>query len=77
MSLINFQTELTTLLNKHSIDNDCNTPDFILAGNICLQIMATQAMMKDRDTWFRKSEEAEGKPEESLIDPMSLIPKNG
>lgn len=26
-----FQKELEQLLNKHSKDNECNTPDFILA----------------------------------------------
>jgi hypothetical protein len=27
-----FQSELRALLNKHSLDDVCETPDFILAG---------------------------------------------
>ena len=27
----NFESELSVLLNKHSIDSEVNTPDFILA----------------------------------------------
>lgn len=29
--MIKFDKELTTLLNKYSVDNDTNTPDFILS----------------------------------------------
>lgn len=47
-----FEKELEQLINKHSVDNDCETPDFILA-QACLGFMrefskATEA----RDKWF-------------------------
>lgn len=36
---LNFQEELTSLINKNSIENESNTPDFILAEYLiaCLQ----------------------------------------
>lgn len=36
----NFQLELETLLNKHSIDNECNTHDFILSEYLCRQLQS-------------------------------------
>jgi hypothetical protein len=30
-NMANFETELTALLNKFTMENDSNTPDFILA----------------------------------------------
>lgn len=47
-----FQDQLSTLLNKHSVDNATNTPDYILAGNICVYIMGLQAMNIDRDKYY-------------------------
>jgi hypothetical protein len=36
-----FKKDLENLLNKYSIDNDCNTPDFILAEHLvgCIEIL--------------------------------------
>ena len=47
-----FAKELSSLLNKHSVDNACGTPDFILAdfGVECLE--AAEKMMKRREEWF-------------------------
>jgi hypothetical protein len=42
-----FQTELARLVNKHGLDNDANTPDFILAG-----------MMVEWYETFRKGKDA-------------------
>ena len=30
-----FQSELTQLINKHSIENTCDMPDFLLAEMLC------------------------------------------
>ena len=37
---MDFLTELTALINKHSLENDSNTPDMILANYLigCLKV---------------------------------------
>jgi hypothetical protein len=47
----NFQKELTQLLNRHSIENYSDTPDFILSAylNGCLE--AFNKATVDKDLW--------------------------
>ena len=47
-----FQEELESLINQHSIENDSDTPDFILAQYIvdCLRVYAKT--VKARDKWY-------------------------
>lgn len=47
-----FEQELQSLINRHSVENQSDTPDFILASYLtgCLQ-MYNNAVMK-RDKWF-------------------------
>jgi hypothetical protein len=48
-----FQKELAALINKHSVENESDTPDFILAEylNTCLD--AFGAAMDARDQWYK------------------------
>jgi hypothetical protein len=48
-----FEVELEQLVNKHSIENESDTPDFILARYIrgCLDNFSDT--MKRRDKWNR------------------------
>ena len=46
-----FQEELRSLLNKHSMDNECNTPDFILAGMMTEQLEAYRKTMDANIEW--------------------------
>ena len=48
-----FRKELEALLNKYSIDNDTNTPDFILAEYIEDCISQYAVAMQRRDQWYR------------------------
>lgn len=52
-----FKEELTELLNKHSKDNDTNTPDFILAGLITDFLESLERVIKARDQWHRVDED--------------------
>lgn len=47
-----FKSELTSLLNKHSKENDSNTPDFILAEHLigCLKLF--NAIVGKREGWY-------------------------
>jgi hypothetical protein len=51
-----FRKELTGLINKHSLDNDCGTPDFILAIFLTNIMASLEVAMKSRDggleDWF-------------------------
>lgn len=47
-----FLKELEVLLNRYSIDNDLNTPDFILADYIMMCLTNFKITTIDRDTWF-------------------------
>lgn len=58
-----FQRELAALLNRHSIDNRCETPDFILADHIDRYLYGLANTMRQRERWFGGSDEpAESAP---------------
>jgi hypothetical protein len=47
-----FQCELETLINRHSMENESATPDFILAQYLrgCLDAWATATIARDK--WY-------------------------
>jgi len=47
-----FQEELEQLINRHSLENASNTPDFILAQYLdgCLAVFNTA--IQQRETWW-------------------------
>lgn len=47
-----FEQELENLINRYSLENDSNTPDFILAKHLkgCLEIF--NVTMTNRDKWY-------------------------
>lgn len=46
-----FREELTHLINKHSIENYCDMPDFILAKLVCGLITTIDEASKDNLDW--------------------------
>jgi len=48
----NFQADLKELLNKHSKENDSNSPDFVLAGYLESVLEAYNQAVTKRDEWF-------------------------
>lgn len=46
-----FEKELTSLINRHSIENKVDMPDFILAGMICRMIEAMGPSVKQTLDW--------------------------
>lgn len=52
---MSFKEDLEDLINRHSIENDSNTPDFILANylNNCLINFADA--VNARDCWYGKN----------------------
>lgn len=47
-----FQEELSMLLNKHSQENDSNTPDFILAEYLKNCLNAFNLATNRRENWY-------------------------
>ena len=50
--MTDFKRELTTLLNRYSIENNSDTPDFILAEYILKSLEAFETATKIRDEWY-------------------------
>lgn len=47
-----FEDSLKVLINRHSIENDSNTPDFILAKFIMGCLDSFEKAIQKRDNWF-------------------------
>lgn len=57
----NFEKELQKLLNKHSIENGSNTPDFILSWYLMNCLQTLNILTDKREDWYgRKPKEMEG-----------------
>ena len=46
-----FEKELESLINKHSIENECDIPDFLLASMICNYIRYVASITKEVLDW--------------------------
>lgn len=46
-----FEKELTHLINRHSIENVADMPDFLLAGMICRMVEAMGPSIKKTLDW--------------------------
>ena len=53
---MDFQKELTELLNKHGFDNEFNTPDFLLSEYLISCLMAYEKIKKYNDDWHKSDE---------------------
>lgn len=47
-----FEKALEELINKHSMENDSDTPDFILAQYMFTCLSAYRNAVQARDKWF-------------------------
>lgn len=47
-----FAREFAALINRHSLENGSNTPDFILAGFVEYVIQAYNAAVRARAEWY-------------------------
>lgn len=50
-----FATELTALINKYSLENNSNTPDFILANYLVNCLNAFNLASIGREKWYQES----------------------
>lgn len=47
-----FEKDLESLINRHSLENKSNTPDFLLASFLRKSLDAYNTTLKARDEWF-------------------------
>lgn len=47
-----FERELEQLLNRHSMENDSDTPDFVLARYLVECLGAWNAAVQHRENWY-------------------------
>ena len=49
---MSFRSELENLINRHSQETGCNTPDFILAEYLCNSLLAFDSAVNARERWY-------------------------
>lgn len=52
-----FQAELETLINRHSMENGSNTPDFLLAEYLCDCLASYEVAVTKREKWYGRNPE--------------------
>lgn len=69
-----FTKELTSLINRYSIENGSNTPDFILAKYLVNCLTVFEMRVNEREKWYGREvpkqiyEETFGQPDASTFD---------
>jgi hypothetical protein len=58
MSNKTFSEELLDLINKHSMENHSDTPDFILRDYLMACLQAFDVAIRVRETWYNKIAES-------------------
>ncbi len=51
-----FRTDLEGAINRHSQENGCNTPDFILADYLANCLLAFDNAVNARERWYGRPE---------------------
>jgi hypothetical protein len=51
---IDFRDDLETLINRYSMENGCDTPDFILANYLTACLVAFDNATNSRSDWYAK-----------------------
>lgn len=59
-----FISELRNLINKHSMENASNTPDFILAQYLTNCLRAWNQATQQRETWYGRDARPTSPPNE-------------
>lgn len=50
-----FKSELETLINRHSMENGSNTPDFILATFMAECLASFDLATRSREAWYSRA----------------------
>ena len=60
--LSEFERELANLINRYSLENDSDTPDFMLAAYLrsCLEVVA--GFIRQREKWYGRRVKSDTEP---------------
>jgi hypothetical protein len=62
MNAENFRRDLESLINRHSMENGCDTPDFILANYLAACLKTFDAAVVHRDRWYGRHPKSASAP---------------
>lgn len=51
-----FSDDIAAVINRYSMENESNTPDFILANYLDACLTTFQLAVRERDAWHRDKE---------------------
>ena len=70
-----FREELTNLINRHSIENGSDTPDFILSRYLCDCLENFNSITKRRKQWHCEHvfDAMAGRPLDVLVKSLILV----
>ena len=54
--IVEFEKELTQLINRYSLENRSNTPDFILAKYLVMCLVCVDHAIGVREAWYKPEE---------------------
>lgn len=54
---VDFRDDLETLINRYSMENGCDTPDFILADYLAACLIAFDNATNSRTDWYTPKKE--------------------
>lgn len=78
-----FASELEALLNRHSMENASDTPDFILAHYLLACLLAWNTGVQQREIWYGRdprpvcSSPINQPPSVDAVDPSAGIQESG
>lgn len=61
-----FESELESLINRHSMENGSNTPDFILAQYLSVCLSAFNVTVQRRETWYGRPHPVTGETPQAV-----------
>ena len=62
-----FKDDLTRLINKHSMENNSNTPDYILAQYIHGCLLIFERAIQQRENWYGRDPRPKSKIKEQTM----------
>ncbi|AVD99733.1 hypothetical protein HWB51_gp079 [Mycobacterium phage Cuke] len=63
-----FEKELASLINRHSMENGSGTPDFIVAAYLTHCLKSWNAMVRSRESWYGREQDQFGMPVPKAVD---------
>lgn len=70
-----FETDLTALINRYSLENRSNTPDYILAKYLVMVLVCVDHAIGVRDAWYGHKSTGELATTGDLPPAPSVVPR--